>query len=204
VWQSARRFVLGAFRGDGFRRRCCSARDPAAEFESTAIPPQTIPNAAGPNTDQTDEETSKKTKETKFDLSQLLVCQIECLQIRMADTAGYLIRDLLTPLWRAEQEPVVSVDRRIKKADLPLFRALAEEYAALVYVNFLQSVLLQMRTLVICAAGMYVFILCSISVYPFEAASGAAGAGSGAARGHGRDRGFCLCGNASRREFSAD
>ena len=86
----------------------------------------------------------------------------------MADTAGYLIRDLLTPLWRAEQEPVVSVDRRIKKADLPLFRALAEEYAALVYVNFLQSVLLQMRTLVICAAGMYVFILCSISVYPFE------------------------------------
>ena len=86
----------------------------------------------------------------------------------MADTAGLLIRDVLTPKWLAEQAPVVSIDKRIKKDDLSVVQALAEEYSALVYVNFLQSVLLQMRTLVICAAGMYVCIVCSISIYPFE------------------------------------
>jgi hypothetical protein len=45
---------------------------------------------------------------------------------------------------------------------------LAEEFTALVYVNFLVTVLLRMRTLVICAGGMYVFIVLSVSVYPFE------------------------------------
>ncbi|HEY2819417.1 MAG TPA: hypothetical protein VGJ06_00140 [Candidatus Acidoferrum sp.] len=51
---------------------------------------------------------------------------------------------------------------------LPLNRVLAEEYVALVYVNFLASVLLRLRTMVICAAGMYVFIVLSINTYPFE------------------------------------
>jgi hypothetical protein len=51
---------------------------------------------------------------------------------------------------------------------LPLKRVLAEEYVALVYVNFLASVLLRLRTMVICAAGMYVFIVLSINTYPFE------------------------------------
>ncbi len=107
-------------------------------------------------------------KLTKRDLLHMLVQQIETLQKCMADTAGLLIRDVLTPKWLAEQAPVVSIDKRIKKDDLSVVQALAEEYSALVYVNFLQSVLLQMRTLVICAAGMYVCIVCSISIYPFE------------------------------------
>jgi hypothetical protein len=51
---------------------------------------------------------------------------------------------------------------------LPLRRVLAEEYVALVYVNFLVSVLLRLRTMVMCAAGMYVFIVLSINTYPFE------------------------------------
>ncbi len=107
-------------------------------------------------------------KPAKRDLLHRLVQQIETLQKCMADTAGFLIHDVLTPKWLAEQAPVVSIERRIKKDDLSVVQALAEEYSALVYVNFLQSVLLQMRTLVICAAGMYVFIVCSISIYPFE------------------------------------
>jgi hypothetical protein len=49
-----------------------------------------------------------------------------------------------------------------------LIRVLAEEYVALIYVNFLGSVLLRLRTMVICAAGMYVFIVLSINTYPFE------------------------------------
>ena len=51
---------------------------------------------------------------------------------------------------------------------LPLKRVLAEEYVALIYVNFLVSVLLRLRTMVMCAAGMYVFIVLSINTYPFE------------------------------------
>ena len=54
------------------------------------------------------------------------------------------------------------------KATLEMSRVIEEEFVALVYVNFLQSVLLQMRSLVICAGGMYVLLLCSMSVYPFE------------------------------------
>jgi hypothetical protein len=51
---------------------------------------------------------------------------------------------------------------------LPVLRVLAEEYVALIYVNFLVSVLLRLRTLVMCAAGMYVFIVLAINTYPFE------------------------------------
>jgi hypothetical protein len=97
-----------------------------------------------------------------------LVAAVGKLQRQLADTAGLVIRDFLTPIWRAEQAPVVSEDERIKRGDLDMVRALAEEFVALTYVNFLQSVLLQMRTLVICAAGMYVLLVCSMNVYPFE------------------------------------
>jgi len=107
-------------------------------------------------------------KPTKSGQFTKLVKNIETLQIKMADTAGFLIRDVLTPMWQNELEPVVSSDRRVKKADLSLVRVLGEEYAALIYVNFLQSILLQMRTLVMCAAGMYVLIVCSMNFYPFE------------------------------------
>jgi len=145
---------------------------PAKEPEPEVVPePVQAPNAPAPP-DETIPVTAQveagSEEETQSELLQALVQQIETLQIRMADTAGFLIRDVLTPMWQTELEPVVSTDRRVKKADLPLVRALGEEYAALVYVNFLQSILLQMRTLVICAAGMYVLIVCSISIYPFE------------------------------------
>jgi hypothetical protein len=103
--------------------------------------------------------------------SQLLVGlmkSLELLQKQLANTAGVVMQEILDPLWRAEISPAVSEDERIKRPELGMTRAIAEEFAALVYVNFLQSVLLQMRTLVICAGGMYVLIVCSISVYPFE------------------------------------
>jgi len=140
---------------------------PSTESESGSVDEEQARTAAtGQNHHAS--EISGAEKPTKRDLLNTLLQQIETLQKSMADTAGLLIRDFLTPKWLAEQTPVVSVDKRIKKDDLPVVQALAEEYSALVYVNFLQSVLLQMRTLVICAAGMYVFIVCSISIYPFE------------------------------------
>jgi hypothetical protein len=51
---------------------------------------------------------------------------------------------------------------------LPVQRVLAEEYVALIYVNFLVSVLLRLRTMVMCTGGMYVFIVLAINTYPFE------------------------------------
>jgi len=90
------------------------------------------------------------------------------LQQQLANTAGLVYREILTPQWTEEQVPSVSEDERLPKATLEMSRVIEEEFVALVYVNFLQSVLLQMRSLVICAGGMYVLLLCSMNVYPFE------------------------------------
>jgi len=97
-----------------------------------------------------------------------LTAALEELQKQLANTAGTVFAKVLVPKWIGEQTTAVSVDERLKKSDLEMPRAIEEEFVALVYVNFLQSVLLQMRTLVICAGGMYVLLLCSMSVYPFE------------------------------------
>jgi hypothetical protein len=99
---------------------------------------------------------------------QALMKTVEGLQRQIAKAAAAVIRYALVPFWIEEPLPVVSVDERIKKEDLPPMRVLAEEFAALAYVNFLVSVLLRLRTFVICAIGLYVFIVLSISVYPFE------------------------------------
>jgi hypothetical protein len=90
------------------------------------------------------------------------------LQISMAKTAAVIFCNTLMQWWPQEQLPVVSTDARLEKQELSLTRVLAEEFTALIYVNFLVTVLLRLRTLVICAGGMYVFIVLSVSVYPFE------------------------------------
>jgi hypothetical protein len=43
-----------------------------------------------------------------------------------------------------------------------------EQFVALVYVNFVVTVLLRMRTVIMIVAGLYVFLLLSLSVYPVE------------------------------------
>jgi hypothetical protein len=109
-----------------------------------------------------DAEANRASKE------QALMKTVEELQRQIAKAAAAVIRYALVPFWIEEPLPVVSVDERIKKEDLPPMRVLAEEFAALAYVNFLVSVLLRLRTFVICAIGLYVCIVLSISVYPFE------------------------------------
>jgi hypothetical protein len=106
---------------------------------------------------------------------------IEDLQKRMARSAAALLAAPLKAVWSKDFSPSVSDpsvicgakdDKAGKDGDnykcLRLARVLAEEYVALVYVNFLVSVLLRLRTMVMCAAGMYVFIVLSINTYPFE------------------------------------
>jgi hypothetical protein len=43
----------------------------------------------------------------------------------------------------------------------------AEDFVALVYASFIQVVLIRIRSLIICACGMFVFIVASLHVYPF-------------------------------------
>jgi hypothetical protein len=99
---------------------------------------------------------------------QELTEKVGVLQKEMARMAAVLIRQVLPVWWVENTAPVVSEDDRITKEDLPAMRAMAEEFAAIMYVNFLASVLLRIRTLVICAGGLYVLIVLSVSVYPFE------------------------------------
>lgn len=99
---------------------------------------------------------------------QELMEKVGTLQKEMARMAAVLIRQVLRVWWAEETGLVVSEDQRIEKEELPKIQALAEEFAAIMYVNFLASVLLRIRTLVICAGGLYVLIVLSVSVYPFE------------------------------------
>ena len=97
-----------------------------------------------------------------------LMTRVEELQKEMAKTAAVLLSGMLQPLWDEDETPAVSSDERIARPPLQPYRAIAEEYVALVYVNFIVSVLLRIRTLVISAGGLYVFIVLSMNVYPFE------------------------------------
>jgi hypothetical protein len=100
---------------------------------------------------------------------RLLMRRVENLQRQVAKAAAAVMRYVLVPFWFDEKTPVVSVDTDLlDRPKLPPVRSLAEEFAALVYVNFLVSVLLRLRAFVICAIGLYVCIVLSISVYPFE------------------------------------
>jgi hypothetical protein len=109
----------------------------------------------------------QKYQEKSDDLLRLMQ-GIEAIQGEMAKMTARLICDVLKPLWDEDCAPVVSVDEKIDKKRLSPLRVLAEEYSALTYVNFLVTVLLRMRTMVISAIGMYVFIVVSMNVYPFE------------------------------------
>jgi hypothetical protein len=44
----------------------------------------------------------------------------------------------------------------------------AEDFVALVYANFIQVILIQIRSLIIASCGMFVFIVGSLNVYPFQ------------------------------------
>jgi hypothetical protein len=94
--------------------------------------------------------------------------KVGILQKEMARMVAVLIRQVLRVWWGEATGLVVSEDERIAKTELPAAQALAEEFAAIMYVNFLASVLLRIRTLVISAGGLYVLIVMSVSVYPFE------------------------------------
>jgi hypothetical protein len=93
------------------------------------------------------------------------------LQQQLAKTGGVLLGCLLQPLWRDSALPVASdLPDELKKnapAKSPI-EVLAEEFVSLIYANFLTSVLLRIRSLVLEAIGIFLLLLFSISSYPFE------------------------------------
>ena len=90
------------------------------------------------------------------------------LQHQLGKMAGVVLMKLLVPSWGKVVSPVASEvppDIVEKKSACQL---VAEEFVALVYANFLASVLLRLRSLVMEAICIYVCLLLSISCYPFE------------------------------------
>ena len=93
------------------------------------------------------------------------------LQQQIAKTAGTVLKNFLGPTWRQVILPVASElpkDWEKKPEDKTPAELVAEEFVSMVYANFLTSVLLRIRTLVLEAIGIFLFLLFSISSYPFE------------------------------------
>src|SRR5262249_9183848 len=100
---------------------------------------------------------------------QALMVRVEVMQRLIARAGAAVLRYVLVPFWLEEKMPVVSQDKElIPREKLPPLRSVAEEFVALVYVNFIVSVLLRIRCFVLCAIGLYVSLVLSTSVYPFE------------------------------------
>jgi hypothetical protein len=120
-------------------------------------------------------------------LTKTLIGDFETLQIALAERCVHALT-FLSKKWAEEKETQTESGGHARrkpqsasgtgcrvegsddkaKDDLPLETRLAEEFVCLVYVNFILSVLMRMRTLVMAAIGMFVFLLLSVGSYPFE------------------------------------
>jgi hypothetical protein len=82
----------------------------------------------------------------------------------------------LSPRWDAETiapkvrpEPAEPVTEfRFQKTSLPESTQIAEDFVCLFYYNFIASIFLRLRTLLMSVAGIYVFLVLSFNSYPFE------------------------------------
>ena len=99
---------------------------------------------------------------------------LEELQKQLATTCGAALK-YLSGVWGSEKDvDMFEVSRRekdrqpAKKPKEGRTTQLAEQFVCLFYLNFILSVIFRMRTLVMSAAGIYVFALFSFSSYPFE------------------------------------
>jgi hypothetical protein len=95
------------------------------------------------------------------------------LQLCTAKTAGMLVTEVLEPQWNDSALPVAAtapkfVSNLAWQSLGSKLKLVAEEFVALGYAYFLSTVMVRMRSLVVAAIGIYVALLISISVYPFE------------------------------------
>src|ERR1017187_9903682 len=110
------------------------------------------------------------------EFSNSCICCYKDLQETMAKACAAALK-YLQPRWWEDEGLIVSEiacgldvnkDKDEDVPDLPLATRLAERFVALVYLNFILSVLLRMRTLTITIGGLYIFLLLSVNSYPFE------------------------------------
>ncbi len=58
--------------------------------------------------------------------------------------------------------------KRLRCKPLNTFEELSEHYVSLVYINYIITILLRIRTLAMAAVGIFVFDVLAVSSYPFE------------------------------------
>jgi hypothetical protein len=107
-------------------------------------------------------------------LSDHFIDSYKDLQEKIAKTCAAALKYLQLKWWEEEGLilcEVVSGEDLKDDEDSPklsLSTRLAERFVALVYLNFMLTVLLRMRTLALAAAGLYICLLLSVNSYPFE------------------------------------
>jgi hypothetical protein len=109
-------------------------------------------------------------------VSQALIKAFSREQKRIAQTCAAAFAFLQIRWW--EEEGVIlsefgsggkaEGDKEKDASEISVVTGLAERFCALVYLNFILTVVMRMRTLVLTISGMYVFLLLSVDSYPFE------------------------------------
>jgi len=106
--------------------------------------------------------------------SDYLIGEYKKLQEKIAQTCGAAL-GYLQNQWSGDEGIILSEITSSEQAksgvdgsEISLTTRLAERFVALVYLNFLHTAVLRMRTLALTAAGLYVFLLLSVNSYPFE------------------------------------
>lgn len=97
------------------------------------------------------------------------------LQEQLAETCGDILV-FLSKQWQEEKRSEFKIFKKRKDKDqndddiskINSDTKQAEHFVCLLYVNFILSMLMRMRTFVMIAGGMFVFILLSLNSYPFE------------------------------------
>jgi hypothetical protein len=107
-------------------------------------------------------------------LSDYLIENYQRLQESIARTCAAAIAYLQLK-WCGEEGLILSevgsgddAKKEENDSELSLSTRLTERFVALVYLNFILTVVLRMRTVALTAGGLYFFLLLSVNSYPFE------------------------------------
>jgi hypothetical protein len=105
----------------------------------------------------------------------ILLPKLQELQSDLATACAKALL-FLSPRWDAEtmapkvrpEPPEPVTEFRFQKTSLPQSTQIAEDFVCLFYYNFIASIFLRLRTLLMSVAGIYVFLVLSFNSYPFE------------------------------------
>ncbi|MFZ0580947.1 MAG: hypothetical protein WAN72_15250 [Candidatus Acidiferrales bacterium] len=105
----------------------------------------------------------------------MILPKLDGLQSELA-TACAKVLLFLSPRWAGEtpaptvlpESPEPVTEFRLQKTSLPQSTQIAEEFVCFFYYNFIASIFLRLRTLLMSVAGMFMFLVLSFNSYPFE------------------------------------